>query len=120
VQILDAGPFNVLDLEWIFVSERKSRFKVAAFSKDRLSGFLDGEAEKGCTFINTESKADRRTPGVITDLTASCKYGCFTKLAHKEKANLPLKSVQGPRNKIIMGQSVKKGCGYHLFIKEYF
>jgi hypothetical protein len=79
VQILDAGPFNVLDLEWIFVSKRKSHFKVAAFSKDRLSDFLDGEAEMGCTLINIESKADRRTPGVITDLTASCKYGCLTK-----------------------------------------
>jgi hypothetical protein len=44
VQTLDAGPFNVLDLEWIFVSNRKSHFKVAAFSKDSLSNFLDGEA----------------------------------------------------------------------------
>lgn len=119
VQTPDAGPFNVLDLEWMFVAERKSHFKVAAFSKDRLNDFLDGEADQGCTLINTESKADKRTPGVITDLTGSCKYGCFAKVASKEKAKLPLTNVKGPRSKIIMGQSVKKGCCYNFFIKEY-
>jgi hypothetical protein len=87
VQTPDAGPFNVLDLARMFGAERKSHFKVAAFSEDRLNDFLDGEADQGCTLINTESKAGKRTPGVITDLTASCKYGCFAKVGANRRRN---------------------------------
>lgn len=118
MQTPDAGPFNVLDLDWMFVAERKSHFKVAAFAKGRLSNCLDGEAEKGCTFKISGRKADKRTPWVITDLTALCKYLFFTTLEHQEKANFPLMTVQRHHRKIIMGQSVKNGCGYHFAIKE--
>jgi hypothetical protein len=106
VQTPDAGPFNVLDLDWMFVAESNSHFKVAAFAKGRLSDYLDGEAEKGCTFKISGRKADKRTPWVITDLTALCKYLLFTTLEHQEMANLPLTNVQGHHRKIIMGQRV--------------
>jgi hypothetical protein len=105
------GEFTVDDLGWMHAKDRGVNFVVAGFQKGRLDDFVRGECTRGDTVINTESKGDTASIGVLINLVCRCKYACLIKTAAKQKAALPIHEHQGRRSKFVTGQTVKKGCG---------
>jgi hypothetical protein len=113
------GLLNAEDLEWSKIMDRGNTYMVAAIPKDRLEDFVAGEGERGCTIINVAHKSDNRSVGLVTDLVCECKYGCHKGTTRKRKAETPLTEAQGRRSKIMMHDSIKKGCKYQFTAKEY-
>jgi hypothetical protein len=118
-QELGPGLFDTEDLEWSKILDRGNFYMVAAIPKHKLEDFVAGEGERGCTNINVAHKSDNRSVGLVTDLVCECKYGCHKGTARKRKAATPLTEAPGRRSKIVMHDSIKKGCKYQFTAKEY-
>jgi hypothetical protein len=114
------GVFNVDDLEWTPV-KYKYMSAAAVIPAERIDDFIEGESRRGRTRVLYQESHGGANAKLLTDKRATCIYG------HERRKEAQLKSAgdvsatksSQRRSAVAMHESIKKGCNYTFFVKEY-
>jgi hypothetical protein len=114
------GIFDVNDLKWTEVKHVHVSAG-ALIPSERIKDFIEGESRRGQTEVLYQDNHGGTASNAITDKRASCVYGKQRKKGAQLKAAGDIAAAKNckRRSAVTMHESIKKGCNYSFYAKEY-